>query len=320
MAKVNTVKGVIDSGDMGFTLMHEHLANSSAGLPQVFPELMDSSLARDAGARALDEAYSEGIRSYVDVTTMDLGRDMPLIASIAESSKVNVILATGLWLDIPRAIINGVAVDQLAESFIKEIEIGIEGTSIKAGIIKVATSEEGVTAGNELVLRAASRAAIRTGVPISTHTAAIERVGNDQVKIFEDEGVDLTKVYIGHSNDTDDIDYLVGLAEKGCVVGLDRYPGGFRGGFRVGLDWEDRTLVATKLIELGYQNKITLSHDFPITFMRLPDQELARQQQNPDGICFINRIVLPRLRQLGVQDSAIETMMVDVPRNLFDGV
>ena len=103
MAKVNTVKGVIDSGDMGFTLMHEHLANSSAGLPQVFPELMDSSLARDAGTRALDEAYSEGIRSYVDVTTMDLGRDMSLIASIAESSKVNVILATGLWLDIPRA-------------------------------------------------------------------------------------------------------------------------------------------------------------------------------------------------------------------------
>ena len=316
MTKVNTVRGPIDSRDLGFTLMHEHLANSSAGIPQVFPEFMDSGLAMDAGIRALDDAYSEGIRSYVDVTTMDLGRDMQLIESIAKDSKMNVVLATGLWLDIPRAIINGVTPDQLANSFVKEIEIGIEGTNIKAGIIKVATSEEGVTAGNELVLRAASRAAIQTGVPISTHTAAMEKVGNDQIAIFEDEGVDLRKVYIGHSNDTDDIEYLTGLADKGCAVGLDRYPGGFRSG----LDWEERTAVVAKLVELGYQNKITLSHDFPITFMRLPDQELARQQQNPDGVCFINRIVLPRLRQLGVQDSAIEEMMIDVPRNLFDGV
>jgi len=316
MTKVNTVRGPIDSKDLGFTLMHEHLANSSAGVPQVFPEFMDSGLAMDAGIRALDDAYSEGIRSYVDVTTMDLGRDMQLIESIAKDSQMNVVLATGLWLDIPRAIINGVTPDQLANSFVKEIEIGIEGTNIKAGIIKVATSEEGVTAGNELVLRAASRAAIQTGVPISTHTAAMEKVGNDQIAIFEDEGVDLRKVYIGHSNDTDDIEYLTGLADKGCAVGLDRYPGGFRSG----LDWEERTAVVAKLVELGYQNKITLSHDFPITFMRLPDQELARQQQNPDGVCFINRIVLPRLRQLGVQDSAIEEMMIDVPRNLFDGV
>ena len=139
-------------------------------------------------------------------------------------------------------------------------------------------------------------------------------MGNDQIAIFEDEGVDLRKVYIGHSNDTDDIAYLTGLADKGCVIGLDRYPGSGQ------MDWEGRTAVAAKLVELGYQNKIALSHDFPITFMTLPARQLAMQQQNPDGVCFINRIVLPRLRQLGVQDSAIEAMMIEVPRNLFDGV
>ena len=188
MTKVNTVRGPIDSKDLGFTLMHEHLANSSAGIPQVFPEFMDSSAAMDAGTRALDDAYSEGVRSYVDVTTMDLGRDMQLIESIAKDSKMNVVLATGLWLDIPRAIINGVTPDQLANSFVKEIEIGIEGTHIKAGIIKVATSEEGVTAGNELVLRAASRAAIQTGVPISTHTAALEKWAMTKLRYLKMKG------------------------------------------------------------------------------------------------------------------------------------
>ena len=77
----------------------------------------------------------------------------------------------------------------------------------------------GVTPEGEIILRAAARAQKATGVPISTHTWAPERVGEQQVAVFEDEGVDLNKVYIGHSNDTDDTDYLIGLLEKGVWIG-----------------------------------------------------------------------------------------------------
>lgn len=310
MTQVNTVLGTIDSSELGSTLLHEHLAISSAGIPQVFPQFMDKDAAQEAGIRELDAAYSEGIRSYVDVTTMDLGRDMGVITAIAEQSKVHVIIATGIWLDIPRALITGVTPDQLAAAFVREIEVGIENTNIKAGIIKVATSEQGVTPGNELVLRAASRAAIHTGVPISTHTSARAKVGNDQIAIFEDEGVDLKKVYIGHSDGTDDLEYLRGLGIKQCVIGMDTYGSG--------LNWEERTAIVAALIEQGYETKTALSHDIALSFLRVPDQERT-VPSNPDGICLISRKVLPRLRELGISNSSIEAMMIDVAKNLFDG-
>jgi phosphotriesterase-related protein len=310
MTQVNTVLGTIDSTELGAILLHEHLAISSAGIPQVFPQFMDKNVAREAGVQALDAAYAEGIRSYVDVTTMDLGRDMGVIKAIAEQSNVHVIIATGIWLDIPRALITGVTVDQLATAFVREIEVGIENTDIKAGVIKVATSEQGVTPANELVLRAASRAAIHTGVPISTHTSASAKVGNDQIAIFEDEGVNLKKVYIGHSDGTDDLEYLRGLGDKQCIIGMDTYGSG--------INWEERTAIVAALIEQGYETKLALSHDIALSSLRVPDQE-STAPSNPDGICLISRKVLPRLRELGISDRSIETMMVAVGKNLFEG-
>ena len=110
-------------------------------------------------------------------------------------------LLPGIWRDIPRALFNRTP-DEIAALFVREIEQGIEGTGIKAGIIKVANDAEGVTREGELILRAAARAARQTGVRISTHSFAPNRVGEQQGAIFEDEGFDLNRVYIGHSNDS----------------------------------------------------------------------------------------------------------------------
>jgi phosphotriesterase-related protein len=315
MPTVNTVLGPVDVNDLGFTLMHEHVLNSSAGIPQAFPELVDKGEAIASGVAAFKDAAAEGVRTYVDVTTMDLGRDMMVIKEVAQQSEIHIIVATGIWVDIPRAIARGVNPDQLARAFIRDIEVGLEGTVIKAGVIKVATTEEGVTPANEVLLRAAARASIHTGVPISTHTDARAKVGEAQVAIFQEEGVDLRRVYIGHSNDTDDLDYLAGLARRGCFLGMDRYPGGRAGG----LQWEERTQVVKRLVDMGLTEQVTMSHDYPISFLLAPDVDEERRAYNPDSISFISRKVLPRLRELGVSEKAILTMMVDVPRRFFGG-
>ena len=315
MPTVNTVLGPVDVNDLGFTLMHEHVLNSSAGIPQTFPELVDREQAIARGIAALKDAAAEGVRTYVDVTTMDLGRDIGIIRTVAEQVDVHIIAATGIWVDIPRSIARGVSPDQLAKAFIRDIEVGLDGTDIKPGVIKVATTEEGVTPANEIVLRAAARASNHTGVPITTHTAAPERVGEGQVRIFLEEGVDLNRVYIGHSNDTEDLDYLSGLVRQGCYLGMDRYPGG-----RVqGPKWEERTRVVKELLDMGLVDRVTLSHDYPISFLLTPEMNEERKTYNPDEVCFINRVVLPRLREMGVSDEAIHTMMVDNPRRFFGG-
>ncbi len=316
MAIINSVLGPMDTANMGFTLSHEHVLVTSAGIQTTYPEFIDRQGTIDWAVADLTEAYNEGLRSMVDVSTMDLGRDVRVLEEVSRRSGVNIIAATGIWRDIPRAFWTANP-DQIADLFVREIEVGIEGTGIKAALIKVANDRGGVTPEGEIILRAAARAQKRTGVPISTHTWAPERVGEQQVRIFEDEGVDLNRVYIGHSNDSTDTDYLMGLLRKGVWLGMDRYPGGQAGDTP---KWEERTETAKKLLDAGYEDRIMLSHDWSVTisFVRSPQAE-DRRTYNPDSYLVIQRRVLPRLLELGASPEAVRKLNEENPRRFFDG-
>jgi len=316
MAKIESVLGPMDTSDLGFTLSHEHVVVSSAGIPQIYPEFIRREESIQEGIRALSEAKKEGLNSIIDVSTLDLGRDIKLIEQVSRESGINIICATGTWRDIPRAFWNATS-DSIASLYQREIIEGIEGTGIKAGIIKVANDAGGVTREGEIILRAAARAQKSTNVPISTHTWAPDRVGEQQVRIFEDEGVDLNRVYIGHSNDTTDTFYLESLLDKGVWIGLDRYPGGRSPGTP---DWEDRTQTAMKLVSDGYGKRIMLGHDWSVTLsIDSKEGQVSRKLSNPDGYLFITRKVLPRLKELGASQEQIDDIMVNNPRRFFEG-
>lgn len=314
MAIINSVLGPMDTADMGFTLSHEHVLVSSAGIQQIYPEFIDRAGTIARGIADLKAAHAEGLRTIIDVTTIDLGRDIRMLEEVSRGSGVNIICATGTWRDIPRVFWTATP-DDIAPLYIREIQQGIEDTDIKAGVIKVANDMGGVTPEGEIILRAAARAHKATGVPISTHTWAPERVGEQQVAVFEDEGIDLNRVYVGHSNDTDDLGYLIGLLEKGVWIGLDRYPGRPEV-----LDWEARTQTAYRLIEAGYAHRIMLGHDWSVALLiALREARKARDEANPDGYLFITRRVLPRLSELGTSDDDIYKVMIDNPRRFFEG-
>jgi phosphotriesterase-related protein len=316
MGTINTVLGPIEASQLGQTLPHEHVVVTSAAIPHVFPDFGDRNGARDKAVAGLKQAFEEGVRTMLDMTPMDIGRDLDLLQDVSRSSGVNIVCSTGNWLDIPRVFWQ-VTPDQIATLYIREIQEGIEGTPIKAGLIKVATGPGGVTPEGETVLRAAARAQIATGVPIDTHTVAEERSGDEQVRILEDEGVAMDRVCIGHSNDSTDLGYLMGLLEKGVWLGLDRYPGGRVPGTP---KWEERTEIAKKLIDDGFGHRILLSHDWGTSMATLsPELEEARIKYNPDGYSFIHRHVLPRLRELGVSDQTIDQIVIDNPRVFLEG-
>lgn len=316
MTNINSVLGPIETNLLGFTLSHEHVLVSSAGIQQIYPEFIDREGTIEKAISDLKEAYSEGVRTIIDVSTIDLGRDVRLIEQVSRGSGVTIVCATGTWRDIPRVFWSA-SPDDVAPLYVREIEEGIEGTDIKAGIIKVANDKGGVTAEGEIILRAAARAHKSTGVPISTHSWAPERIGDQQVAIFEDEGIDLNKVYIGHSNDTTDMGYLVGLLEKGVWLGLDRTPGG-----TAGLpDWKTRTDTIVRLVEAGYADRIMLGHDWKSSRHNIKndDVELRKIAANPHNYLFITRKVIPRLVNQGVSEDTIKMIMVDNPRRFFEG-
>jgi phosphotriesterase-related protein len=313
---INSVLGPLDTRELGFTLVHEHVLHTSAGVPQVFPEFIDRDGTIEHAGLELDAAFAAGVGTIVDATTMDLGRDVRLLEEVSRRSSVQVICATGNWLDAPRAF-RPATPEMIAALYIREVQVGIEGTGIKAGIIKAATDADGITPDLERILRAVARAQLATGVPITTHSWAPERGGEQQVRLFEEEGVPLGRVCIGHSNDTTDTGYLLGLLRKGVWIGMDRFPGGRLPNTP---GWEARTATLKQLIDAGFGHRIMLSHDRQAGFtVATRAQQESQRRYNPDGYLFITRHVLARLRQLGVAEQAVTALVVDNPRRFFEG-
>lgn len=313
MAVVNSVLGPLDTKDLGFTLMHEHILVASAGLYRDYPELLGEER-MERTVQALRLAKQGGVDTIVDATTLDLGRDIELVAEASRRSGVNVILCSGWWLEVPR-FFAGVSADQLAAVFAREVEKGISGTGIKAGILKAAADIQGVTPDLEVVLRAVARAHRRTGAPIMLHSFSPGQVGRQQLAILKQEGVDLKRVKLDHSNDTTDVEYLSWILEQGCYLGLDRYPGR-------NTSPQARTRTLKALIEAGYADRLCPSHDGSALRVAAANPAMSEEERlrlNPHGYLYIKKVVLPELRRLGVASTIVDKLCVTAPRKFFEG-
>lgn len=319
MPLLNTARGALDVADLGVTLMHEHVFIMTTEIMQNYPEGWGDGAKREADAVArLTELKSRGVDTIVDLTVVGLGRYIPRIARIAAAIELNIVVATGLYTfdDVPMyfhylgpgAPLGGP--EPMVDMFVRDIEHGVADTGVKAAILKCATDEPGVTPGVERVLRAVAQAHRQTGVPISTHTHAATRRGLDQQRIFTEEGVDLSRVVIGHSGDTTDIAYLEELIAEGSYLGMDRF------GVDAYLGFEDRVNTVATMCERGHANRMVLSHDASCYFDALPEATLPVALPNWHYL-HIHDDVIPALRRRGVTEDQLTTMLVDNPRTIF---
>lgn len=314
MTTINSVLGPLDTADLGFTLMHEHLIVSSAGIPQNYAELLGTGF-MERITNGLTQAKQGGIATIVDATTLDLGRDVTVLAEASRLTGVNIIACAGWWLDTPR-FLAGVSADQFARLFIREIQEGIAGTGIKAGILKAASDISGVTPEGEIILRAVARAHLQTNVPIMLHSYSPGQVGKQQLAILKEEGVDLRRVKVDHSNDTTDVEYLTWLLEEGCYLGLDRYPGR-------NVSPLARTKTMKTLIDAGYGDRLLPSHDWSLVWVAAETPLISpeeREALNPYGYLYMKKTVFSQLREMGVPEATLNRLCVDNPRNFFEDV
>jgi len=314
MTTINSVLGPLDTAALGFTLMHEHIIGSGPGILQNYPELLGARF-MDRVITGLTQARAGGIDTIVDATTFDLGRDVSVLAEASRQSGVNIIACTGWRFDPPR-FVGSWSADKFAQLFIREIQEGIAGTGIKAGILKSASDVGGVTPAGETVLRAVARAHLQTNVPIMLHSYAPGQVARQQLAILKEEGVDLRRVKMDHSNDTTDVEYLTWLLEQGCYLGLDRYPG-----FNVSSQARTRTMKA--LIDAGYTDRLLPSHDWSLASVimeAMPSAQEERERRNPHGFLYLKKVAFPQLREMGVPEATLKRLCVIGPRNFFEGI
>mgnify|MGYP003617248997 CR=1 FL=1 len=318
MAQVPTVTGSIDTADLGPTLMHEHVFVISPEIIQNYGDYWDVEERIADGVAKLSDLAARGIRSIVDPTVIGLGRYLPWVQRVAEQVDLQIVAATGLYTynDVPfyfhyRGFIFDTDPDPMVEMFVKDITEGIADTGVKAGIIKCATDVDGLTPGVERVLRACARTHRETGVPITTHTDAGTFRGRDQQRVFAEEGVDLSRVVIGHCGDSTDLDYLKELMDKGSMIGMDRF------GVDVLLPFDDRVQVVADLCAQGYADRMVLAHD-AACYMDWFTPEVQSAMAPNWHFNHISDDVLPELLARGVTQDQVDQMLTANPKRLFD--
>ncbi|MBI5948678.1 MAG: phosphotriesterase-related protein [Chloroflexi bacterium] len=308
MTTIQSATGPIDTANLGFTLMHEHVIASWAAMIQQYPEMFDRAAQMDEIVAPLVAAREAGVRTIVDLTPIDLGRDPAMIREASRRSGLQIIVATGLYYGLPYYFLYRPD-QEMTDLFVRDITVGIGKTGVRAGVIKCAT-EPDMHPANERVLRASARAHRATGVPICTHTHAHNRTGLDQQRVFKEEGCDLSRIVIGHSDDSDDIGYLEQIIQNGSYCGMDRI------GIQRPRTSEQRADMIARLVEKGYAERITVSHDTSCRFEWAP--EAMRGAMPTWNLTHIPKDVVPMLRERGVSEAAIEQITVKNPRRIFE--
>lgn len=320
MTDVPTATGFVDSAALGRTLMHEHVFVLTPDVQANHDEWDEDDAIATAVAK-LTELAAAGYDTIVDPTVIGLGRYVPRIVRVAQQVDVTIIVATGVYTyntvpfyfqhrgpgllpDLP---------DPMIDMFVRDLTIGIPGTGgVRAGFLKCAIDHFGMTADVERILRAVARAHRTTGAPITVHTHPASKSGLDVHKVLSAEGVDPSRVVLGHSGDSDDIDHLVELADLGYLLGMDRF------GVDTIAPVEQRVATVAELARRGYADRMVLSQDAACYFDWL-DPAFAGALPNWHYL-HIENDVLPALRAQDVTDEQIDQMLIGNPRRYFETV
>jgi phosphotriesterase-related protein len=323
MVSVETVRGPVEVDALGATLMHEHVFVLTPDVFNNFGDQYWDEEERVADAIAKLTALKEsGIDTIVDPTVIGLGRYIPRVARINAEVDINIVAATGLYTfdELPHYFhYRGPDTDlggpePMVDMFLRDIHEGIGGTGVKAAFLKCVVEERGLTPDQTRVQNAICETHRRTGLPITVHTNATHQTGRLALELYAKQDVDLTKVVIGHAGDTNDLDYLKWIMDQGATIGCDRF------GVDLYNPTADRVATIAALCAQGYADRIVLAHDAScyMDFFAGEETQAALAAVLPNwNYQHIGRDVLPALRDSGVTDEQIRTMMVDNPRRYF---
>lgn len=317
--EVPTANGPVDSAALGRTLIHEHVFVMTTEVQANFKTDWDETANVEDAVAKLTALKAAGIDTIADPTVIGLGRYIPRIVEIAERIDLNIIVATGVYTynDVPNYFrLRGPFMpgfdlpDPMVDMFVSDITEGITGTGVRAAFLKCAIDEHGMTYGVERVLRAVAKAHLRTGAPVMVHTHPGTRRGLEVHKVLQEEGVDPAAVCLAHSGDSADADHLSELAEHGYLLGMDRF------GVDAYSPFEQRVEIVAELIRRGYAERMALAHDAACYFDWI---EPSLRDMTPNwNFLHISKDVLPALREKGVTEGQIDTLLVDNPRRWFE--
>ncbi|SDQ90872.1 phosphotriesterase family protein [Virgibacillus salinus] len=311
---INTVTGKISVEDMGKTLIHEHFVFGYPGFSgDITLGAFNKEEALRAGIETANAVIEFGVKTVVDPTPNECGRNPELLKEISEATGLQIVCATGYYYEGEGATPYfkfrqslGTAEKDIYEMFMKEINDGIAETGIRPGIIKLASSKDEITAYEQMFFDVAAKVHQETGIMILTHTQE-GTMGPEQAKMLVEAGVDPAKIVIGHMCGNTNPEYHKETLKTGVTIGFDRF--GLEKLVGAPLDAE-RIETLLELLEEGYEKQVMLSHDSITHWMgRQPEmsEEVAQLVQNWHPLHIFQNIV-PDLKSKGISDEAAEQL------------
>jgi phosphotriesterase-related protein len=302
--EVITVLGTIRPDEMGVTQTHEHLfldaMDHYAGYG--YQMVIDD---EEVMVREIEEFTRRGGRTICDVTLDEIGRDPQRLARFARRTGINILMGSGWYRDFgyPPIVAERTS-RELADVLVREIEIGVGDTGIRAGFIgEIGTGRHHVSPAEERVFRAAALAQARTGVAITTHTTRWGTLALEQIAMLREFGADLSRVIIGHLGDRVGVHHLLPIAEQGVYLEIDNI------GY---LDYQPeyvRADNAANLVRAGFVDRVLLSED--ICMLN------HLKYTGGKGYGYLLAVFVPLLRERGVTDEQIHQMLVVNPARVF---
>jgi phosphotriesterase-related protein len=320
MNTIQTVTGPVQASQLGLTLIHEHVLFGYPGWHgDVTLGPFDREACLAAGIVMAEKLKSRGVRTILDATPNETGRDPEILREISERTGVQFLCSTGYYYERGSATPYfkarsglGKVEKEIFEMFAAETTRGIAGTGIKAAVIKLASSRDTINRYEQWFFKAAARASRELGTPIITHTQE-GKMGPEQAAFLIGEGADPKRIMIGHICGNTDMAYHLRTLEQGVYIGFDRF--GIEGIVGTPTD-RHRMACLVGLVGMGYADRILLSHDYVAFWLGRAGMASLAAGTEPTHL-FDN--ILPALRLAGVTDGQIRTMMVDNPRRFLSG-
>lgn len=300
--EIETVCGPIPAEALGITQTHEHIWLNAYEHYKDYRFVLED---EDTMVKELAEFSQRGGQSMVEVSTAEIGRDPVALRNISQRSGVQIVMGSGWYREFayPREV-EEKSSRELAEILIDEIENGVGDTGIRPGVIgEIGTGVGHIRPAEERVFRAAALAQQKTKLAITTHTTRWGTLALEQIAMLEEFGADLSRVIIGHLGDRVGVKPLLPIAERGVYLEVDNI-----GYLDYQPEWVRADNVAALVAE-GYVERVLLSQDVCLLS--------HLKYQNGPGYGYLLETFVPLLRERGVTDEQIHTMLVTNPARVL---
>jgi phosphotriesterase-related protein len=341
---VITVKGLIDSKELGITTAHEHIfcdySNDYVEPPErikvIFEEQnvslehgvtlknygwlmreplwsIDNQILSDFQDAKEEMAILKqaGVKSVLDPTNIGVGRNPVALRQLSDELDMNFITCTGYYRNkFHPSEVEAMSVDDIEEKMYRELIDGIDDTGIRAGVMgELGTTGNNIFPRERKVLTAAGRVNHKTNAPIMVHTEGRREIVLEAIRILKENGANVEKVNICHVNGSS---YWEDILKTGASIGMDCFGSTFNVDSEVViLETDlDRIRDLKRALDAGYADRIIIGNDVCMK-MRL-------HKYGGWGYDHILTNLLPYMYKAGITEEQIHTLLYESPRRFLD--